>query len=289
MPRAKTKVERQCLVCDSTFMGTPAATRCDTCKVAGLKVPRDRQVERRKKPEPTQCSKPRTAATKARPKIKVAKPKPVLIAKTCGACGEQFETHKPKAARCYRCIEEDRPVRYKSCVSCGVKFPAPQGDEYHCLSCAEAHGIGQAELTPEQREAHKAAETLARWKNKVAILECNLAERANEKPKRTRKMSNETKESAIGVAWLELCARDGNVSALSQIHESDMDDETKLRLILAFSRIRLRGYTVEAISRLCPVHLMKLDEGKAIDGLPVVENPNPPTPQEMAEIELGLH
>ncbi|WP_216646558.1 hypothetical protein [Ruegeria sp. THAF33] len=210
-----------------------------------------------------------------------------MYLKTCNACGAEHETHKPKASRCNRCIAENRRITYKSCISCGVKFPAPFGDEYNCLSCAEAHGIGQAELTPEQREALKAEETLARWKNKVATLEAALDERSNAKPKGTKLMNEKTKASAVGVAWLELCARDGQVSALSQIHERDIDEDTKLRIVLAYSRIRLRGYSVEAISKLCPVHLMSLDEGKAIDVLPFVENP--PTPQQMAEIELGLH
>ncbi|WP_171209544.1 MULTISPECIES: hypothetical protein [unclassified Ruegeria] len=222
----------------------------------------------------------------AKRRAKPKKPPRQMYLKTCNACGEAHETHKPKASRCGRCIAENRRINYKSCISCGVKFPAPFGDEYNCPSCAEAHGIRQAELTPEQRETIKAEEMLARWKNKVEILEAELDERSNAKPRGTRKMSNKVKESAVGVAFLELCARDGQVSALSQIHERDLDDDTKLRLILAYSRIRLRGYSVEAISKLCPVHLMSLDEGKAIDGLPFVENP--PTPQELAEIELGL-
>ncbi|NOD31490.1 hypothetical protein [Ruegeria atlantica] len=222
------------------------------------------------------------------PRAKPKKPPRQMYLKTCNACGEEHETHKPKASRCTRCITENRRINYKSCISCGVKFPAPFGDEYNCPSCAEAHGIGQAELTPEQREIIKAEETLARWKNKVEILEATLDKRSNAKPKGTKLMNEKTKASAVGVAWLELCARDGQVSALSQIHERDLDDDTKLRLVLAYSRIRLRGYSVEAISKLCPVHLMSLDEGMAIDGLPLVENPNPPTPQQLAEIELGL-
>ncbi|WP_171125595.1 hypothetical protein [Ruegeria sp. HKCCA4707] len=209
-----------------------------------------------------------------------------MYLKTCNACGEEYETHKPKASRCETCIDENRRITYKTCISCDAKFPAPFGDEYSCPSCAEAHGIGQAELTPEQRKIIKAEETLARWKNKVAILETELDERSNAKPKGTKLMNEKTKASAVGVAWLELCARDGQVSALSQIHERDLDDDTKLRLVLAYSRIRLRGYSVEAISKLCPVHLMSRDDDKAITDLPFAENP--PTPQQMAEIELGL-
>lgn len=222
------------------------------------------------------------------PRKKPKKPPPQMYLKTCSACGEEHETHKPKASRCAPCISENRRINYKPCISCGVKFPAPFGDEYNCPSCAEAHGIGQAELTPEQRVIIKAEETFARWKNKFEILEAALDERSNAKPKGTKLMNEKTKASVVGVAWLEMCARDGQVSALSQIHKRDLDDETKLRLILAYSRIRLRGYSVEAISKLCPVHLMSLDEGKAIDGLPFVENSTPPTPQQMAEIGLGL-
>ncbi|WP_171105951.1 MULTISPECIES: hypothetical protein [unclassified Ruegeria] len=209
-----------------------------------------------------------------------------MYLKTCNACGEEHETHKPKASRCDRCISENRRINYKSCISCGVKFPAPFGDEYNCPFCAEAHGIGQAELTQEQREAKKAEETLARWKNKVATLEAELDERCNAKPRGTRKMTTKVKESAVGVAWLELVSRDGQVSSLSQIHERDIDEDTKLRLVMAFTRLRLKGYALDALAQLCPVHLMSLDEDQAITDLPLIENP--PTPQELAAIELGL-
>ncbi len=224
----------------------------------------------------------------AKRRAKPKKPPRQMYLKTCNACGEEHETHKPKASRCGRCIAENRRINYKSCISCGVKFPAPFGDEYNCPSCAEAHGIGQAELTPEQRETIKAEETLARWKNKVATLECELDERCNAKPKGTRKMTNKVKESAAGVAWLELVSRDGQVSSLSQLHERDIDQDTKLRLVMAFTRLRLKGFALDSLAQLCPVHLMSLDEHKAITDLPLVDNPNPPTPQELAEIELGF-
>ncbi|WP_271950434.1 hypothetical protein [Ruegeria faecimaris] len=223
------------------------------------------------------------------PVAKSKKPPRQMFLKTCNACGEEHETHKPKASRCETCIDENRRITYKTCISCDAKFPAPFGDEHNCISCAEDLGIGQAELTPEQRETIKAEETLARWKNKVAILEYDLDERSNAKPKGTRKMTNKIKESAIGVAWLELVSRDGQVSSLSQLHERDIDEETKLRLVMAFTRLRLKGYALDALAQLCPIHLMSLDEDKAITDLPLVENPNPPTPQELAEIELGLH
>ncbi len=223
------------------------------------------------------------------PRVKPKKPPRKMYLKTCNACGEVHETHKPKASRCDRCISENRRINYKSCISCGVKFPVPNGDEYQCPSCAEQLGIDQAELTPEQREAQRAEEKLARWKNKVAALEAELNERSNAKPKGSRKMTTKVKESAIGVAWLELVGRDGQVSSLSQLHEREIDEETKLRLVMAFTRLRLKGYALDALAQLCPVHLMSLDEDKAITGLPLIENPNPPTPQELAEIELGLH
>ncbi len=222
------------------------------------------------------------------PRTKREKPPRQMYLKTCNACGVEFETHKPKASRCPTCISENRRINYKSCISCGVKFPAPFGDEYNCPSCAEDLGIGQAELTPEQRETIKAEETLARWKNKVEILEAELDERSNAKPRGIRKMSNKVRESAVGAAWLELVSRDGQVPSLSQLHGREIDEETKLRLVVAFTRLRLKGYALDALAQLCPVHLMSLGEDKAITGLPLRENPNPPTPQELAEIELGL-
>ena len=48
MARTTPRIERTCLVCDTPFEGTPKATRCQTCKNAGLRVPSARQSERRK-------------------------------------------------------------------------------------------------------------------------------------------------------------------------------------------------------------------------------------------------
>lgn len=263
MPRAK-PLTKACVVCSEEFLTVrPRIKVCGKCTAMGLREGQTRQAS-----EKSDASK--------------------SLTKTCSVCSVEFQTTRKNATRCSCCVASNRAARRKACITCGVKFPAPNGDEYQCPSCAEELGIGQSELTSEQLEALWAEETLARWKNKVAILEADLDERSNAKPKGIKLMNEKTKASAVGVAWLELCARDGQVSALSQIHERDLDDDTKLRLVLAYSRIRLRGYSVEAISKLCPVHLMSLDEGKAIDGLPFVENPNPPTPQQLAEIELGL-
>lgn len=129
----------------------------------------------------------------------------------------------------------------------------------------------------------------SKWNTKVATLEAQLTECSNAKPKGTRKITGAVKESTIGIAWLEIVSRDGQVSSLSQLHESYIDDDTKLRLVMAFTRLRLKGFALDALAQLCPVHLMSLDEDKAITDLPLVENPEPPTPQELADIELGFH
>lgn len=78
MPRAKPKAERTCLVCDAVFMGTPAATRCDPCKAAGLSVPRDRQAARRK------------AA-------------PMPYRRKCLECGTTVRTASPNLINCEPC------------------------------------------------------------------------------------------------------------------------------------------------------------------------------------------
>lgn len=49
------RVPRQCLCCGAEFLGTPKATRCGPCKVAGRKVPTKTQAARAKRRKCRSC------------------------------------------------------------------------------------------------------------------------------------------------------------------------------------------------------------------------------------------
>lgn len=162
------------------------------------------------------------------------KPEPIHD-KQCGACGEQFTTHRAKASRCPTCIEEDKPVRYKTCPNCDTKFAAPHGTEINCGPCSEINGVDQYTMTEAQLEAHKEEQRLANWQAYCARLE-GILEKPMKRTKGHTKMTKKVKDSTIGHAWLEVCHRDGQVSALSQFSGFDLDNETKRRMLEVFHR-----------------------------------------------------
>ena len=86
-----------------------------------------------------------------------------LITKTCGACHETFETTRPKATRCPRCISGGRKVRYRKCVECSSQFVLFDETHLNCPSCADMLGIGRFELSPEQLERLREEERLAKF------------------------------------------------------------------------------------------------------------------------------
>ena len=87
-----------------------------------------------------------------------------LVARRCGACHEDFDTTRQKATRCPQCISEGLRVRYRNCFECKTAFVLFDEAHMNCPACAEALGIDQDELTPEQLEMHKEAERLSKFK-----------------------------------------------------------------------------------------------------------------------------
>ena len=88
----------------------------------------------------------------------MAKVKPHYV-KTCGACLEEFTTHKAKASRCPVCISENRKVTYRRCFECNVSFMITAPDDLNCGTCVEELGLeDQSQLSPEQRERFEVEE-----------------------------------------------------------------------------------------------------------------------------------
>jgi len=82
------------------------------------------------------------------------------ITKACGACHEDFETHRPKASRCPACIAANRRATYRSCFECSAKFLVTAEGQINCPACAAALGLEQYEMSPERREELEAEKRL---------------------------------------------------------------------------------------------------------------------------------
>lgn len=136
MPRAA-RVERTCLVCEETFTGTPAATRCTTCKAAGLRVPVAKQAQRGKTP-----------------KTKVSHDL------TCTVCEEMFTSPRSTTKRCRSCIETGRRQPH-------VDWREKQAREF--LKELEAERRKLEDLRKVDRE-EKAQERKRRTREKMALL-----------------------------------------------------------------------------------------------------------------------
>lgn len=207
--------------------------------------------------------------------------------RTCMACGKVHETHKPKAARCQPCIDAGRPAKTRTCPACDEKYPAIHGGNF-CGSCAanpkaledddakakaefEAKLINMIEVEKEERRL-KAKEK----RREQAQRQLDALNELSKTPKGLPKMTKETAESAIGILWLNLCHSDGSVTTL--LRDQTADDETKGRLLMAHMRLRLKGYTNEAVTTVDPVKLIKQDPeqiDKALTEMPGVEaNPD---------------
>lgn len=89
----------------------------------------------------------------------MSKAKP-QITKVCGACHEDFTTHKAKATRCQPCITEGRRVTYRRCFECDANFMLLDSSHVNCSKCADANGLDQSELTPEQFERYRERDKL---------------------------------------------------------------------------------------------------------------------------------
>lgn len=93
------------------------------------------------------------------------KPKP-LISKVCGACREDFVTHRPKAGRCQPCIDQGQKIKYRNCYECRSPFVLLDDLHLNCPSCADAFGLDQSTLSPEQIERLREEERLSEFINR---------------------------------------------------------------------------------------------------------------------------
>jgi len=168
------KATRVCLVCDNEFLGTPSATRCQHCKGAGLSVPRDRQ-------------KARAGMTSGK-----ATPDPSkLVTRICQACGEDFETPRPKASRCPECIAEDRRVQRRTCLNCAKPFNVIDPSHVNCKSCSDLLGLEQWEMTDEQYAKMLAEERMSRWQEKLESQTKWLDKRERYRAKRSNQITHQ--------------------------------------------------------------------------------------------------
>ena len=263
--KAQPREERTCLACETVFLGTPKATRCDTCRAEGRKVPRDVQRSRSKAPpKPAKPPKP-------------PKPAPVLHDKTCLGCGSKFTTHKAKAVRCPSCISSKIEVRQRKCTECGSGFNIAHDDHssIRCEPCAELLGLDQIELSPVQLEAERQERRRERRRELLALQAAWLDERAKA-PKGYRKMTNAIRSRPIGQLWVLLCAADGAASAiLFAGATADLNDADKLTLLNTYFHLRVKGYHPQAIATLCPEAILRDECQGALGDLPEVTEPNP--------------
>ena len=263
--KAQPRGERTCLACEAVFLGTPKATRCDTCRAEGRKVPRDVQRSRSKAPpKPAKPPKP-------------PKPAPVQYDKTCLACGEKFTTRRAKATRCPSCISSNTPVRQRKCCECGSSYNLAHDDHYsvRCEPCAELLGLDQIELNPEQLEAEREQQRKERRRELLARQAAWLDERAKA-PKGYRKMTTAIRSKPIGQLWEHLCAADGAASAiLFAGATADLNDADKLTLLNTYFHLRVKGYHPQAIAKLCPEAILRDECQGALGDLPEVTEGDP--------------
>ena len=263
--KAQPRGERTCLACEAVFMGTPKATRCDTCRAEGRKVPRDVQRSRSKAPlKPAKPPKP-------------PKPAPVQYDKTCLTCGDQFTTRRAKAVRCPPCASADMPVRVRRCCECGSSYNLAHDDHssIRCEPCAELLGFDQIQPNPEQLEAERQEQRRERRKGLLARQAAWLDEREARTPKGKR-MTTAVRSKPIGSLWMQVCAHDGAAHSLTYAGATaDLTEHEKLALLTSYVKLRLKGYRSEQIERLCPVALLQEDTQGALSDLPEVTESDP--------------
>lgn len=294
MPRAP-RVERVCLCCEVTFEGTPAATRCSTCRAEGRAIPfAKRRKYDRKKPEPEGETN-----TKSRPKAQ--RPAPKLDSgsgqKTSNT---QAKTKKDRATKARPAPDKPRRKyqrkKTKTCAECRSRFVvSPEvPDARLCDPCASALGLDVRALTPaevfeieeknRQEEMRDRLQSQAEWLN-----------RRDKPPKGYIKMSDAVRSLPIGTLWEGICAHDGAAHALTYCGAAAaISSGEKLQLLTAYARLRLEGCSPTAISELCPEALLSVHLGKgqnsltSTDAASLPEKTNEDREHRTNAVKLGL-
>lgn len=308
MSRKKPRIERECLVCGTTFTGTPAATRCPSCRAAGNTVSyfaklaqrrgetatadelvnqaaerkalaAQRRIENEALAAQRKAEREARAAHRRAEKAEARANRP-QHEKTCHACGEHFTTPKANTVRCGPCIAEGREVKHRQCLECRASFPVIDDSHVNCPTCAEMLGVEQYELTPEQAERLAEEERRARTQARIAR-QAEWLDQRERKPKGRKAMTRATAKTPVGILWLQLCAADGAAaSVLYAGANTDLSEDEKLSLLSSFHRLRVRGYHPDALAKLCPAALLRDETRAAIPDLPQV---TPGAPEDDAE------
>lgn len=274
---ARPKTAKVCLACSTTFLGTPKATRCDTCRTTGVKVPSEIQQKRHiHRPSPRDNLPQHD--------------------KQCMACGCEFTTHKPRASRCNDCLAANKKVATRKCLECKAQFPLLDEAHVNCASCSEMLGVTQCEMTPEQQAKALEAEYLSRHQERLVHQRAWL-DRRSKAPKGYPKMTQRTSKTPLGILWLQVCAADGAASSIMYAARSDdLTEEQKVSLLTTFYRLRAKGYHPSAIAKLCPRAILQDAPQAAITDLPQVTEPEPTTHTTITDwgriaqaASLGLH
>lgn len=271
---ARPRTEKTCLACDAKFLGTPKATRCETCRTTGVKVPSDIQQKRHiHRPSPRDNLPQHD--------------------KQCMACGCEFTTHKPRASRCNDCLAAGKKVATRKCLECKTQFPLLDDSHVNCKTCSEMLGVTQCEMTPEQQQKLLEAEYLSRHQERLAHQNEWLARR-EKAPKGYPRMNQRTTKTPLGVLWFQLCAADGAAASIMYAARSDdLTEDGRVKLLTTFFRLRAKGYHPSAIAKLCPRAILKKSTQDAITDLPKVTEPDPTTISDWDRVAqaatLGLH
>lgn len=215
----------------------------------------------------------------------MSKKKP-LKTLTCLSCGEDHQTSRYRSTRCPTCTEQNLKTKALTCPACDTKFPKVDGHDF-CRVCRtddELVATTRAEVKEKLRKerferdfsADKEEQRMRDAKKRRDAAKGQLAMLNNlgKLPKGYPEMTEETKSSAIGVLWLNLCATEGASRVL--LNNRDVDDDTKQRMMTSYLRMTLKGYTPEAVSKVDPVALMRRDRDemdKALTELPKVTEP----------------
>jgi hypothetical protein len=252
---------KTCLACDAIFEGTPAATRCPTCRGTGVMVPYEKQAK-----QVTQSGL--KSATPRKPRVPVADL--LKYEKTCQACTSVFHTHKSKAVRCNHCITSGRAIPKRTCLECRKPFNLLDDADVNCPSCAETLGIFQHERSPEQIAKELEEESLTIHQERLAEMLAWLTERERP-PRGYPKMLKRDISQPLSILWVGLCAADGAASSFmftTNVH--GLSEEDKVTLLTSFYRLRCKGFHPAGIAKLCPKALLKQAAQKAIADLPEV-------------------
>ena len=250
-------VTHECLACSFEFQGTPKATRCTTCRASGRKVPKDKQAHQF------------TQSTYR--KAPIVRLDLLQHDKACGACGQDFQTHKPKAARCNDCIVAGNPTRTRSCLECKQKFTLTDDLHVNCQACAAMLEIEQDELTPAQQAAEIEAAHQSNHQDQLKRQTAWLDAR-EKAPKGYPKLNHRTYKITLGVLWLQICAADGQAASIMfAAKPCTLDEDEKVMLLTTFYRLRAKGFHPSAIAKLCPKAILKDEAQSALNNLPKVE------------------